>query len=58
MEGKRKKINMVNPFNKPLIPIGELTILAEPVLTVKKSKTPAALAAKNKANNKKTPKYI
>jgi hypothetical protein len=53
MDGNKKKIKVVKPLNKPLTPIGEFTILDEPVVTVRKSKIPAELADKNNDNNKK-----
>ncbi|GGK32248.1 hypothetical protein GCM10007962_28290 [Yeosuana aromativorans] len=53
MDGNKKKIKVAIPLNNPLIPIGELTTLEEPVVTVKKSKIPAELADKNNDSNKK-----
>jgi len=53
IEGNKKKIKVVNPLNKPTTPMGELTILEEPVETVKKSKIPAELAERNKDKTKK-----
>ena len=44
---------MVKALNKPVTPIGELTILDEPVVAVTESKKPAEEADKKKANNKK-----
>jgi hypothetical protein len=52
MEGNKKKINVVNPLNSPTTPMGELTTLEEPVVTVRKSKIPAALAERNNDNIK------
>ena len=52
MDGNKKKINVVNPLNKPTTPIGEFTTLEEPVETVRKSKIPAALADRNNDNKK------
>tara|TARA_R110002050_G_scaffold42086_5_gene101669 strand:+ start:2234 stop:2404 length:171 start_codon:yes stop_codon:yes gene_type:complete len=52
MDGNKKKINVVKPLNNPVTPIGELTILEEPVETVRKSKIPAELADKNNDNTK------
>ena len=56
MDGNRKNIKVVKPLNNPITPIGEFTIFEEPVVTVKKSKIPAELAAKNKDNAKKIAK--
>jgi len=50
MDGNKKNINVVNPLNKPVTPIGEFTIFEEPVVTVRKSKIPAEAADKNKAS--------
>ena len=52
MDGNKKKIKVVKPLNKPITPIGEFTILEEPVVTVIKSKIPAALADINNDNIK------
>lgn len=49
---------MVNPFSKPLTPIGEFTILDEPVVAVIESKKPAEAADKKKANNKNIIRYM
>jgi hypothetical protein len=51
IEGKRKKIKIVKAFNKPETPIGEFTILEEPVVAVTESKKPADAADRKKANN-------
>ena len=48
IEGNRKKIRVAIALNNPAIPEGELTIDAEPVVTVKASKIPAEAAEKNK----------
>lgn len=56
IEGNKKKINVVKPLNKPLTPIGELTILEEPVVTVIKSQIPAEDAEKKKAKKIKIAK--
>lgn len=58
IEGNKKKIKTVNPFNKPLTPIGEFTILEEPVVAVIESKKPAEAADKKKANNKNIIRYM
>jgi hypothetical protein len=58
IEGNKKKIIVVNPLRSPTIPVGELTILADPVVTVRKSKTPAALPAMNIDKIKNTPRYM
>ena len=58
IEGNRKKIKVVNPLNKLLIPLGELTILDEPVLTVNESNKPAVPPEINKAKSAKIPKYM
>ena len=52
MDGNKKKINVVNPLNNPVTPIGEFTIFEDPVETVIKSKIPAELADKNDDNTK------
>ena len=56
IEGNKKKIKIVNALNKPETPIGEFTILEEPVVAVTESKKPAEAADKKKANIKKIPK--
>jgi hypothetical protein len=56
IEGNKKKINVVKPLNKPLTPIGEFTILEEPVVTVIKSQIPAEVAEKKKAKKIKIAK--
>jgi hypothetical protein len=56
MDGNKKKIKMVMPFINPFIAIGELIILEEPVVVVKESKKPAALAEIKIASAKKMPK--
>jgi hypothetical protein len=56
IEGNKKKINVVKPLNKPLMPIGEFTILEDPVVTVIKSQTPAEVAEKKKAKKIKIAK--
>lgn len=58
IDGNKKKIKMVNPLNKPVTPKGELTILEEPVVTVRKSKIPADEADKNNANKKNIARYM
>ena len=58
IDGNKKKINTASPLNNPLIPIGELTIFEEPVVVVRKSKTPAVLAAKNIDMKKKIAIYM
>tara|TARA_B100000963_G_C22272580_1_gene513432 strand:- start:120 stop:290 length:171 start_codon:yes stop_codon:yes gene_type:complete len=47
MDGKRKKIKIDIALNNAAIAKGELTIDAEPVVTVIESKIPAELADKN-----------
>jgi len=47
IDGNKKKIKIVSALNKPTIPKGEFTILAELVVTVKESKSPADAADKN-----------
>ena len=44
---------MVNALNNPEIPIGEFTILEEPVVAVTESKKPADAADKKNASTKK-----
>ncbi len=56
MDGNKKKINMVRPFSKLFTPIGEFTILEEPVVAVIESKKPAAAADKKNDNKKKMTK--
>lgn len=56
IDGNKKKINMVRPFNKLFTPMGEFTILDEPVVAVIESKKPAAAADKKKDNKKKMTK--
>ena len=53
IEGNKKNIKMVKALNKPVIPIGEFTILEEPVVAVTESKKPAVAADKKNDNNKK-----
>ena len=53
MEGNKKKIKTVNPLNRPLTLIGELTILEEPVVPVMPSQIPAVVADIKNANTKK-----
>jgi hypothetical protein len=55
IEGNKKNIKIVNVLNKPETPIGEFTILEEPVVAVLESKKPAEAADKKNANNKKIP---
>ena len=50
IEGNKKNIKIVSALNKPVTPIGELTILEEPVVAVTESKKPADAADKKKAN--------
>ena len=57
IEGNKKKIKIVKPLNNPATPIGELTIKAEPVVTVKESKIPAEPAERNSAIIKKIAAY-
>ena len=56
IEGNRKKIKIVRPFNKLFTPIGEFTILEEPVVAVTESKRPAEAADKKNDNKKKMTK--
>lgn len=58
IDGNKKKINMVIPLNKPVMPDGEFTMEEDPVVTVRLSKIPAALAEKNKEIIKKMARYI
>jgi hypothetical protein len=53
MEGNKKKIKIVSPLNTLLTPIGEFTILEEPVVAVTLSKMPAVAAANASDNIKK-----
>jgi len=55
IDGNKKNIKIVRPLNKPETPIGEFTILEEPVVAVTESKKPAEAVAKKKANIKKIP---
>jgi len=52
IEGNKKKIKVVSPFNRPLIPIGELTINEDPVLTVNESNNPADAPARKMEKRK------
>ena len=56
IDGNKKKIKTVSPFNKLLTPIGEFTILEEPVVAVMESKKPAEAADKKNDNKKKMTK--
>ena len=47
-----------NPLKTLVTPIGEFTILEEPVVAVTESKKPAEAADKKKDNAKKIAKYI
>jgi len=53
IEGNKKKIKVDNPLKRFEIPVGEFTIIAEPVVTVSESKIPAEAAAINNDNIKK-----
>ena len=55
IEGNKKKIKIVNALNNPETPIGEFTILEEPVVAVTESKKPAEAADKKNASTKKMP---
>lgn len=52
MDGNKKKIKMVKALYRLKIPIGELTIREDPVVTVTLSKIPAEAEAIKKANTK------
>ena len=56
MDGNKKKIKTVSPLKSPVIPIGELTILAELVVAVIESKIPADVAAIKTEINAKIPR--
>ena len=56
IDGNKKKIKTVRPFNKLLTPIGEFTILEEPVVAVIESKKPAEAADKKNDSKKKMTK--
>ena len=56
IDGNKKKIKTVRPFNKLFTPIGEFTILEEPVVAVTESKRPAEAADKKNDNKKKMTK--
>ena len=56
IDGNKKKIKTVRPFNKLFTPIGEFTILDEPVVAVTSSKKPAEAADKKNDNKKKMTK--
>lgn len=56
IDGNKKKIKTVSPFNKLLTPMGEFTILEEPVVAVMESKKPAEAADKKNDNKKKMTK--
>jgi len=58
IEGNRKNIKIVNTFNNPYTPIGEFTILDEPVVAVIESNKPAVAADKKKDKDKKMDKYM
>jgi hypothetical protein len=49
---------MVNALKKPVTPIGEFTILEEPVVAIIESKKPADAADKKNDNTKKIERYI
>ena len=55
IEGNKKNIKIVNALNKLETPMGEFTILDDPVVAVTESKKPAEAADKKKANIKKIP---
>ena len=57
IDGNKKKIKTVRPFNKLFTPIGEFTILDEPVVAVFESKKPAEDVAIKNDNKKKMTKY-
>ena len=56
--GYKNNIKVDKPLNKPVTPIGELTILEEPVVAVLESKKPAEAADIKKANIKKIEAYM
>ena len=53
MDGNKKNIKIDKPFNKPVTPIGEFTILEEPVVPVIPSQIPAVVADKSREIRKK-----
>ena len=55
IDGNKKNIKIVSALNNPETPIGEFTILEEPVVAVTESKKPAVAADKKNANTKKIP---
>ena len=52
IDGNRKKIKIVSALNKFETPIGEFTILEEPVVAVIESNKPAVAADKNNDKSK------
>jgi|TARA_B110000967_G_C18902193_1_gene576990 hypothetical protein len=58
MDGNKKNTKTVNELNKPSTPIGEFTILEEPVVPVIPSQIPAVVAAIKKDINKNIVTYI
>lgn len=56
--GYKNNINVDKPLNKFLTPVGEFTILDEPVVAVIESKNPADEAAMKKAKIKNMAVYI
>ena len=55
IEGNKKNMKIVKALNKPETPMGEFTILDEPVVAVTESNKPAEAADKKKAKIKKIP---
>jgi hypothetical protein len=55
IEGNKKNIKIVNALKILETPIGEFTILDEPVVAVTESKKPAVAADKKNDSNKKIP---
>jgi hypothetical protein len=53
IDGNKKKIKIVKPLKRPFTPIGEFTILEEPVVAVMLSNIPAVVAAINSDSIKK-----
>ena len=49
---------MDNPLNNPVTPLGEFTILEDPVVAVMLSNIPAVVAEKNNAKTKKIAIYM
>jgi hypothetical protein len=58
MDGNKKNTKTVNSLNKSFMPIGEFTILEEPVVPVIPSQIPAVVAATKKDINKNIETYI